>query len=1116
MSCAISTQSTHHMVKFELSYANIPWRWRKDMIKLSTVPNFQNRISVTFNFSNTCYRSQNTYRRRRKRPRPQPPQDGIQFPSPAHVERPEEVVLPHEEQTSHYHPLEAPQKEYSVYEKSVSSTQNFREPETLPFESQHHHSRPQRRRPNSSRHKQQSQDQPGIPVRVPSPDIQVKTEEDIYENKNAKPVEHSVNTSQDEGDIDANDSSNDDSESFVEKFNYTHKRNRNEQHKRPHGSIRDRDVTKPQQNSYHESHPSQFQGDNNDAVVSPQDIKALLKQQSGSLSLSELLQQKNLSLADLLKGDRNALSALTGVSNAASSEGKTEGTNQEPVPPRQLPSRTNPRRKNQGTGHHQKPLRYSAKQEHISEDYDLESTKHRRLPPVHRPSWSTQPSHDTDRPVKYEVQAIEQTESDIQERINKFVPSSPRRLPPPEVTLATDTTLTSSTESNELTKSSNPEDQSPDSQFNVHGEKHSEIEIQNKEKDNLHSISSVTEHNIIINPSALEPSHKNSPEDDTEPKQLTTDHKSAPIPLDVQETSVIDPLQNSPEADTMDQKAVGNNRMRGKYIPRHRISIAPKNSSNKVDTTKSGRVRLPPPNLFLSPLRQRVNNQMISTKDMHDGTTMEPVRVINTVPQTHITPKTVTLTEGTAESAIRELQSVSPEVQHNESLPSGQITDLTEKNSVTVEENNDQSLLKISPFQLEPLNSQSQRTQENSRAKITSARDEILEFLKTDSGSVRLARILASRNMTLAELIEHRERGSSQQHIADIFRESRQPVYQPTEANMSEAYETEPNHGIINNEVKNNVRNLPQMNANGIPSIQEMFSFLEESDSNPSDHEMNQQTPSTSTQEQVNSKNHSTEGSEYPEQTLQSEPQVPDTLPSFQPNPPLHIPHVPTLKPSDPSSYSWKISYQQPDTIYSFDPTNPYFSSGRRPIITSRLTTPASATPLTNNDITHSVLLLENMGQVREVASTGVTGIKGPIEVHNDEDKQFDVLYREDTDDLESDSALATDVKSTFIVSSAILGLAILGFLAIFVVCRWRQKQARRRFVDGIVNARAHSPILMQPEEINIRQSLSPVMVNTRDLYKMDVSLDGDDDNEDTRSRRYYLWRTIRKTLRYK
>jgi hypothetical protein len=733
----------------------------------------------------------------------------------------------------------------------------------------------------------------------------------------------------------------------------------------------------------------------------------------------------------------------------------------------------------------------------------------------------TQPSHNTDRPVKYEIKELGQTELDVTERINKFVPSSPRRLPPPEATLVTDTTPTPSTESNELSKSINPEDQSPDALFNVHNEKHSEIQIRNKDEDNLHSIASVTEHNIIINPSVLKPFHKNSPDDDAKSKQLTTDHKSAPIPLHVQETSVIDPLQNSPEADTMDQKAVGNNRLRGKYIPRHRIPIAQKNSSSKVDTTKSGRVRLPPPNLFLSPLRQRVINRMTSTKDMHDGITTESVQIINTVPQTHVTTEVVTsTTERTVESAIKQLQSESPEVQQNESFPSGQITNLpAEIISATVEENKDETLHKISPFQYEPINSQSQSIQENSRAKITSARDEILEFLKTDSGSVRLARILSSRNMTLAELIEHRERGSSQQHLADIFRESRQSVYQPTEANKSKAHETEPNHGTINNEVQNNVRNIPQANTNGngIPSIQEMFSFLEESESKPSDHEVNQQTVATATQEGVNSENHSIEGSEYPEETLQSETQAPDTLPSFQPNLPLDIPPVPTLRPSNPSPHSWKISYQQPDSIYSFDPTNPYFSSGHRPIITSRLTTPTSASSLTNNGAnTHNILLLENMGQVREVANTEVRGLKGPIQVHYDENKQFDVLYREDVEDLKSDSELVTDVKSTFIVSSAILGLAILGFLAIFVVCRWRQKQARRRFVDGIVNARAHSPILMQPEEINIRRSLSPVMVNTGDLYKRDDSFDGDDDNQDTRSRRYYLWRTIRKTLRYK
>lgn len=1045
-------------------------------------------------------RSTNTQRRRRKRPRPQPPEDGIKFPSPTLTEGPEATVLPYKQQTIYQAP-EVPQLGYS-YKTSAGNVQTIRESQIVPFHSQQHHSRPQQRRPNSPRHKLQSHDLSGTPVRVP--DIQVTTE-DVYHNKNAKPHELMINLSQEEQDTNDTDSSHSDSHSFVTENRYTHNENKDDKHGPSHENASE-DV-KLQQNAYRKPHPSRFEGNNNNAVVSPQDIKALLKQQPGSLSLSELLQQKNLSLADLLKGNRYALSALTGVHNAVSPDSKTAETNQEFIPPRRLPPQTNSRRKTQSTSHHRKPPRYPDKQEHISEHPDLESIQYKRLPQVTSPSWRIQASVDTDIPLKHQVQEPQKTESDNREHINKFVPSSPRRPQLSEVKLATDTILTSSTERNEVTKLILPEDHNifPDSLSRDHEEKHDETQMLNKEDDNLHNITSITEHNITENPPVVESFQKNSQVLDMNKKHPTADHK--PVPLNIQETSVIDPLQNPPETDTVDHRVVEHNRIRGKYIPRHRISTAHRNSSSKVDTIKTGRIRLPPPNLFLSALRLREINHTMSTKDM-----LESIQFISTMPPTHTTDKTVTLTEETKELAIKQLQSMSPQVQHGDSLPGDQVTGLTtETISATDGENKDEPLHKVIQFQPEPLSSQSQRIKENSEAKITTARDEILEFLKTDTGSVHLARILASRNMTLAELIEHRVRGSSQQHLADIFRESGQPISQPTEANKSDSHENESNHDLINNEVKNNViRNVQQDNTNNIPSIQEMFTFLMDSYKEPLDHEKNQEIATTPTLEQTKSGN-----PEDPQQTSLSEPLVSDTLPAFHPNPPLYIPPVPNLRPSNPNLHaipSWKISYQYP----AFDPANPHFSHGRSPTITSRLTTPMLPTPVTSNDITHSIVLLENIGQVRAVASNGVEGIKGSIKVNKVENQQFDVLYSGDIDDHELDSGLQTDVKSTIIVSSAILGPAILGFLAIFVVCRWRQKQARRRFVAGIVNTRPHSPILMQTEEKNICRSLSPVMVNTRDLYKRDVSLDGEDDNQDQGARRYYLWRTIRKTLRYK
>ncbi|CAH0727083.1 unnamed protein product, partial [Brenthis ino] len=50
-----------------------------------------------------------------------------------------------------------------------------------------------------------------------------------------------------------------------------------------------------------------------------------------------------------------------------------------------------------------------------------------------------------------------------------------------------------------------------------------------------------------------------------------------------------------------------------------------------------------------------------------------------------------------------------------------------------------------------------------------SAKYEIEEILNDSMTSERLSKILKERNMTLSELVEHRERGSSHVHLADIF-----------------------------------------------------------------------------------------------------------------------------------------------------------------------------------------------------------------------------------------------------------------------------------------------------------------------------------------------------------
>ena len=72
------------------------------------------------------------------------------------------------------------------------------------------------------------------------------------------------------------------------------------------------------------------------------------------------------------------------------------------------------------------------------------------------------------------------------------------------------------------------------------------------------------------------------------------------------------------------------------------------------------------------------------------------------------------------------------------------------------------------------------------------AKDEIMEILKDESAKQYLSKVLEKRNMTIQELVELRERGTSQRHLADIFHNK---TKEPEPVN-------EPHTGHITNEVK--------------------------------------------------------------------------------------------------------------------------------------------------------------------------------------------------------------------------------------------------------------------------------------------------------------------------
>ncbi|XP_030745556.1 DNA ligase 1 [Sitophilus oryzae] len=79
-------------------------------------------------------------------------------------------------------------------------------------------------------------------------------------------------------------------------------------------------------------------------------------------------------------------------------------------------------------------------------------------------------------------------------------------------------------------------------------------------------------------------------------------------------------------------------------------------------------------------------------------------------------------------------------------------------------------------------------TEDTEKLQPFTAKEEILQILRDPKARQDLTRVLEARNMTVQELIEQRERGSSQRHLADIFHNNTrepEPIDEPLEGQIS-------------------------------------------------------------------------------------------------------------------------------------------------------------------------------------------------------------------------------------------------------------------------------------------------------------------------------------------
>lgn len=423
---------------------------------------------------------------------------------------------------------------------------------------------------------------------------------------------------------------------------------------------------------------------------------------------------------------------------------------------------------------------------------------------------------------------------------------------------------------------------------------------------------------------------------------------------------------------------------------------------------------------------------------------------------------------------------------------------------------------------------------------IPKVKDEILSLLKTKTGSTLLSNVLNLRNMSLEELLQHRERGSSQRHQELIETKDDSIDVISDEPRVTENIKNFTNYLIETKLLaQNNKVTLKTKELNDLK-------MLKDNTKNLTNQTLIQSTISNETKQDEQEKN------EYNRQNISQLAQeikinnikskvLPiqiemenkhDSESTSVSTSPIKIKHL-NIENAEKDEYVEEIGKIKLDTIFeekkvfSFPTTTTYTTVNanhqeneptsfvsktpktriiletpeREPRLFESMpdftikTTPRS---LVTPTIPSQVLFIQDTNHLDKYQSYG--------EKNKDIDDNNNLVYRR----FEM-KKLPVAVKSAIIASAAILAIAVLGFFILLISCRMRQKKRILRKKSVFCQHNLHH----DPDLRSSARSTSPVM----DQHCQDQYYDGYGGHIDAHTtaanRQYYLWRTLRKTFRY-
>ncbi|XP_049842088.1 uncharacterized protein LOC126292240 [Schistocerca gregaria] len=428
--------------------------------------------------------------------------------------------------------------------------------------------------------------------------------------------------------------------------------------------------------------------------------------------------------------------------------------------------------------------------------------------------------------------------------------------------------------------------------------------------------------------------------------------------------------------------------------------------------------------------------------------------------------------------------------------------------------------------------------------------EDILELLRTQAGSAKLAKILQSRNMTLQELIEHRERGSSHQHLSDIFSgKKKQSLPQLPVLLRGQSLAHDEPMQISMTDPSRNPRIMTGLH-HGTSAHSSQPSASGGDSNNIAFHpglRIDQNRESNKTQ------SGGTGSFRFPDALpLPSRPALPPSFTTFN-NPPktdipghsghtveLDISRHRVLQPVKPNGFfiaevteESNDIRDQPVTagssnhpvhrINSFYDVRPNAINGPelQAVLIHQLTQQSTGKQAEaghkNWMVDHDEVIPGGATQPKEMVNAAVDPTVEPeTDIVTADDVDEMAAVREDDsvnrDSTESDDIawLSPSARSAVTAGGTVLGAALLVFLAVLVGCRVRQRRRR---------ARARSPmILNRGATLGAKRNLGGTLVLPGHKRKKQEGSQQHylEDDFAEPPRRYYLWRTIRKTLQYK